>query len=349
MNAKPDLTSRIGLVLGAGGASGAAFHAGTLLALHHDLGWSPNSADVIVGSSAGSIVAGLLRAGLTTDDLAAWGSSVEALPAGRMSRRILDDMRTTRHRIAPSVPRLRLPPRAMWRQLLSLKQLRVNTAALALLPHGWIDASANLERIDSLLDGWPDQPLWITAVRTADARRVVFGRDDIAVSPGKAIAASCAIPGLFKPVTIDRHRYIDGGAHSPTNAELLLDAGIDTALVLSPMSGQSNVLRKRPTHRLRAAHGRRLRAECASLTSAGIDVHIFEPDAATLKTMGVNALDNDRTPRVVRDSFLSAGRRIAEDSDLRARLATRAAAVGSGRDPRGASQASTESRKSTGA
>ena len=66
----------IGLVLGAGGTTGAAFHAGTLLALQQDLGWDPNTADVIVGSSAGSIVGGLLRAGLTTDDLSAWGTSV---------------------------------------------------------------------------------------------------------------------------------------------------------------------------------------------------------------------------------------------------------------------------------
>src|SRR4051794_21330801 len=67
----------VGLVLGAGGATGAAFHAGTLLALQHDLGWTPDSAEIIVGSSAGSIVGGLLRAGLTTDDLSAWGTSAD--------------------------------------------------------------------------------------------------------------------------------------------------------------------------------------------------------------------------------------------------------------------------------
>ncbi len=310
----------IGLVLGAGGATGAAFHAGTLLALQQDLDWNPNSADVIVGSSAGSIVAGLLRAGLTTDDLSAWGASIEALPAGRNSRALLDDLRDARHRLHPSVPRPRMPSPTMWRTLLHPSRLRVHTAALTLMPYGWIDAATNLERIGGLLEEWPDERLWITAVRTSDARRVVFGCSDIDASPGQAISASCAIPGLFKPVTIGRHRYIDGGAHSPTNADLLVNAGVDTAVVISPMSGERGALGKRPDHLLRAMFRHRLRVECEALTRAGIDVHIFEPDRATLTTMGINALDNNRTPGVVRTSFLAAGATIAANSILRDRL-----------------------------
>jgi len=275
---------------------------------------------VIVGSSAGSIVGGLLRAGLTTDDLSAWGASVEALPAGRDSRALLDDLREARHRLAPSVPRLRVPSTSMWGTLRHPSRLRVHTAALTLLPYGWIDAANNLERIGGLLKGWLDQRLWITAVRTSDARRVVFGRDDIAVSPGQAISASCAIPGLFKPVIIGRHRYIDGGAPSPTNADLLVNAGIDTAIVISPMSGEHGKLGRRPDHLLRAMFRRRLRVECETLTRAGIEAHIFEPDLATLTTMGINPLDNKRTPRVVRASFLSAGAEIAANPILRDRL-----------------------------
>jgi len=327
----------VGLVLGAGGATGAAFHAGTLLALQHDLGWDPNSADVIVGSSAGSIVGGLLRAGLTTDDLSAWGTSVEALPAGRVNRVLLDDLRAARHRFAPSVPRPRMPSLALWRTLLHPSQFRMHTAALALLPSGWIDASPNLERIGGLLHQWPKSPLWVTAVRTSDARRVVFGHDDIAVDPAQAISASCAIPGLFKPVAIGDHRYIDGGAHSPTNADLLINADVDTAVVISPMSGMQSALGRRPDHRLRALFRRRLHAECATLTRAGINVHIFEPDLATLTTMGVNALDNDRTPRVVRDAFLAAGANIAANPALRDRLVRSPAPTSTAASPTAAS------------
>ena len=68
--------ARIGLVLGAGGIVGQAYHAGVLAALEHDLGWDPRTADVIVGSSAGSLTGALLRLGVPASDLAAY--AVEA-------------------------------------------------------------------------------------------------------------------------------------------------------------------------------------------------------------------------------------------------------------------------------
>jgi NTE family protein len=195
---------------------------------------------------------------------------------------------------------------------------------MSLLPHGWINAAPSLERIGGLLDEWPPRALWITAVRTSDARRVVFGRDDVEVSLGRAIAASCAIPAVFRPVAIGRHRYIDGGAHSPTNADLLVDAGVEAAIIVSPMSGRADALRRhRPDHLLRTLFRRRLRSECAQLERAGIDVHVFEPDAATLEVMGINALDRARSPRVVRDAFFAAGAHIADDEPLRKLLLAR--------------------------
>src|SRR5688500_14571542 len=71
--------ARVGLVLGAGGVVGSAFHAGVLSALADDTGWDRRGAEVVVGTSAGSGTGALLRAGLPAADLAA-----EAL-GGRMS------------------------------------------------------------------------------------------------------------------------------------------------------------------------------------------------------------------------------------------------------------------------
>jgi NTE family protein len=154
------------------------------------------------------------------------------------------------------------------------------------------------------------EPLWITAVRTSDGRRVVFGKD--ATAPvGAAVAASCAIPGLFEPVRIGAEMYIDGGTHSPTNADLLAGTEVDLAIVVSPMSGQSGALTRRPDHLIRSRYSRRLRRECRRLEEAGIPVHVFEPDAATVRLLGVNALDRRRTPSIVREAFLSAGAGIA--------------------------------------
>src|SRR4051794_11504493 len=66
----------VGLVLSAGGIVGQAYHAGVLAALEHDLGWDPRTADVIVGSSAGSITGTLTRLGVPASDLAAWAVEV---------------------------------------------------------------------------------------------------------------------------------------------------------------------------------------------------------------------------------------------------------------------------------
>src|SRR6185436_7750278 len=112
------------------------------------------------------------------------------------------------------------------------------TAALAgLLPEGSIPTDAIGARVRGLYGGtrWPERPLWICAVRLRDGHRVVFGRDPVDVPDiGVAVEASSAIPGFFRPVRIGEERYIDGGVHSPTNAELLAGLSLDGVVVVSP-------------------------------------------------------------------------------------------------------------------
>ena len=69
------------------------------------------------------------------------------------------------------------------------------------------------------------------------------------------------------------------------------------------VSGRSEALRRRPDHALRAAFARRLRDEALQLIHAGIDVHLFEPDAAGLNALGINPIDRSRTVRVVPHAF----------------------------------------------
>src|SRR3954463_7972107 len=64
--------TRIGLVLGGGGVVGQAYHSGVLAVLQHDFGFDARRADMIVGTSAGSITGTLLRLGVSPGDLAAW-------------------------------------------------------------------------------------------------------------------------------------------------------------------------------------------------------------------------------------------------------------------------------------
>ena len=94
---------------------------------------------------------------------------------------------------------------------------------LALLPHGLHDHSLRIAPLHRLVETWPAKPLWISAIRVGDGRLEWFGRDpDRAdtVRPVDAVAASCAIPVLARPVRIGRHRYVDGGVKSATRCAL---------------------------------------------------------------------------------------------------------------------------------
>lgn len=293
---------RVALVLGGGGAAGIAFHAGALLALRQDLGWDPRTADLIVGTSAGSIVAALLRSGLDTDDLAAWGTEVAPSPGRRHLREHLESAVSTRP--ALRMPSLgQLPHPGLVTSVLR-RRTSIATAVLSRLPLAMLDPAPAIETFGSLHDDWPANDTWITATRTRDASRIVFGRDN-AAPLGRAVAASCAIPGMYRPVRIGQHDYVDGGIQSPTNADLLTDADIDVAIVLAPMAQRHQGRRTRPDHRIRQRLTRTLHQECATVAARGVACHTITPDDNVIEAMGLNLLDRRRARRVLTAAFLA--------------------------------------------
>jgi NTE family protein len=82
---------------------------------------------------------------------------------------------------------------------------------------------------------WPERRLLITAVDVETGALRVFDRET-GVSLVDAVAASCAVPGVWPPVTLEGRRYVDGGVRSPTHADLAL--GSETVLVLSPVPAE---------------------------------------------------------------------------------------------------------------
>lgn len=291
--------ARIGLVLGGGGASGLAFHAGVLWALHHDLGWDPRTADIIVGTSAGSIVGALLRSDVAPEDLAAWATDADPSTEGHGFRAVMEsaDSAVTRR----AVPRLTMPG---WHMLNALRHPSLIPGAMAtMLPHGLHDHSPRVATLDRLVETWPSKPLWIPAVRVGDGCLEWFGRDpDLAgiVKPADAVAASCAVPVLARPVRIGDHRYLDGGVKSLTHADVLLGADLDLVIVLSPMGHQAGL------SPLRAMASRQVRREVALLERGGLEVQLISPDGDTASTMGLNMMDRARTGSVMRHAFLGA-------------------------------------------
>lgn len=293
--------TRVGLVLGAGGIVGQAFHAGVLAALERDLGWDARHADVIVGSSAGSVTGAALRLGMSGTDLAARASGAPVSPAGRAFAAAIDD--ADRKLPGPSAMDLltgwRLPsPALLARTARRPWALRPTAAASTLLPAGRFDLRERTRVLDELSGEWPDG-LWICAARRRDGRRVVFGRPEAPEARlSDAVAASCAIPSYFAPVAIGGRQYIDGGVHSPTNADVLVHAGLDVVIVVSPMSAAHGASRQADAGVRWAAH-RRLDGEIRRLRAQGTTVVRFEPSAASLAVMGINAMAEDRSAAVV--------------------------------------------------
>jgi NTE family protein len=303
--------TEIGLVLGGGGVVGQAYHSGVLAALEHDLGWDPRRASVIVGTSAGSVTGVALRHGVAASDLAAWCVDAPLWGlAAEMAARI-----SVRPEFTPLHPWSVLRPgrlpgrRLVARAVRAPWRIRPTTWALTMLRDGELDIDQTLDLLDELPAEWPERDLWICAVRRDDGRRVTFGRPGTpATRPRAAVAASCAVPGYFKPVLIGGRAYIDGGVHSPTNADVLHRRRLDLVIVVAPLAGS-------PTGwsleaELRRLARRRLRHELAVLERLGQRVVVLEPGAPVIEAMGRDVMDRAVVAAVVRESFLDAGEQI---------------------------------------
>jgi NTE family protein len=312
---------RIGLVLGAGGIAGQAYHAGVLAALEADLGWDPRTAELIVGTSAGSITAALLRGRITARDLAAWTtrSPLEHEKLVGRERPEFGSVQASGLLGRPSLP----SPALVRRLLLRPWQPPGAGLLLTLLAPGETDVSQFLEPLRALEpSGWNDGDLWICAVRRRDGRRVVFGRPGSPEAPMHlAVSASCAVPGYFAPVMINGVAYVDGGVHSPTNAAVLSRQGLDLVVIVSPLSG-AHGLPGDVAGVVRRHAGFRLGLELRALRAAGVEVVLFEPDPAVLAVMGNEWMSWERVDDITRAAFASASSK-ARKPEVRAAFAAR--------------------------
>ena len=218
---------RIGLVLGAGGSAGLAYHGAVLGALADVTAWDPRTAAVIVGTSAGSISAAMLRGGLPAGDLMRIS---EGTPLSAEGARLAALGRPHLPRAQPGDVLHMRPVADLLGAVHGIAHVRSHSLGAwmaALLPSGGVATDAISTGIDALhAAGWPSEPLWVCAVRLRDGKRVVFGRPDAPDVPvGQAVAASCAVPAYFRPVSIDGKRYIDGGVRSFINADLVARDG----------------------------------------------------------------------------------------------------------------------------
>jgi len=311
----------VALVLGAGGTVGHAFHAGVLTALAEVRGWDARRADVVVGTSAGSAVVALLRAGMPPADLLNRGSRLPLSEEGEavVRRAGLGPPRARPPRQRPSgsmasPTRLARAARAPW-------AVTPGSLAAAVLPAGQVPTADIAVPFDNLYgDAWPSRTTWIVAVQLDTGRRVAFGRPD--APPARvsdAVRASCAIPAYFEPAVIDGQRYVDGGVHSTTNADLVAGERPDLVLVSAPMSAARGTVGFEPSAALRRYAGLSLAREVAGLRARGITVVTFQPTARDLEVMTGDSLDPAKFAPVSARVRETVGQRLAR-RDVAARL-----------------------------
>ncbi|WP_019071043.1 patatin-like phospholipase family protein [Streptomyces hokutonensis] len=203
------------LVLGGGGISGIGWMAGMLYGLG-EAGVDLGDADVVIGTSAGSSVGAQLLAGTIKELYERQLTPPEGEIPSRLGVGLL-----FRYVAAALTSRT---PEAYGR--------RIGRMALAAKTP---DVAARRAAIESRLVSpeWPDRALRLTAVDTATGELRVFDKDS-GPTLADAVAASCAVPGVWPPVPIEGRVWMDGGIHSSANAHLA--EGYDRVVVLAPMA-----------------------------------------------------------------------------------------------------------------
>lgn len=302
---------RTALVLGGGGVLGASWMVGALCALEETHGVNVCAMDIIVGTSAGSVIGSLLAAGVTPHQLCAhqYGEPITRGPLAGYSW----DYESATGGSRPSRPKL-LGPGSLKLLGASLRQgLQMPPTAVlsAFLPVG----TGSLDRVGHLIDAitpmdeWsPHRDLRVVAMDYDKGRRVVFGQPDAPAAPlAQAVMASCAIPGWFAPVTIDGRSYIDGGAWSATSVDVLVDDQVDEIFVIAPMVSFSmdepNSFLTRLERQWRQRVTQRCLDEIDRVEARGAQVHVLGPGQQDLESMGGNIMESSRRLQVLETSL----------------------------------------------
>lgn len=258
---------RRALVLGGGGTVGIAWEVGLFVGLLEN-GIDLGQADLIVGTSAGSVVGSLIAAGY---DLRQVLAIQQATTAAESSEPILLDP-DGYQRIA-----------AKWWTAHTMDVEACKEIGQMALQTKTISEADWIGRISQLVGDhglWPEKALRITGVDTATGEWTTWDRSS-GVPLHLAITASCTVPGIFPPVQIGGRRYMDGGVRSGTNADLAI--GYDSVVIIAPLGSEAHQL-----------GNRQMLGEAKELEAAGAGVATIVPDQETLAGFGISMMDQSR-------------------------------------------------------
>ena len=278
------------------------YHAGVLKALD-DFGVDPDNFDVIVGTSAGSVIGSYLATGWTLDDFFEYAHGRHP-KSERTEREQRDEVRklfvplwqTRGERIRRGIGSTFAVASARGYWLKAAKG-RVPVAGLRrAFPSGLYSTDESRRRLSEDLPGsWPDRDLFVCAADLYTGERVVFGKEGSPEAPlADAVLASTAIPGLFPPVRIGERQYVDGGIVSATSLDLAVEAGCSAIICVAPLGYRNEGGLPEPKMwgpmLVRSLFARSLRREVTDARSRGIEVLVIRPWIAELVAQGTNSM-----------------------------------------------------------
>jgi NTE family protein len=283
-----DTLHNVALVLGGGGAAGNAWEIGVIAGLAEAGLDMTETADLVVGTSAGATAAAQVRSGIPAAELLVSVLSPPVQPVGQNSGP------------PPSLPMATVYERmrAISAAATSVSDLRRAMGAFGLESDSTLGAGAGQRRaiVSARLPHpeWPDRLMLVTAVDAHTGELTAFDRDS-GVDLVDAVTASTALPGLVPTVSINGSRYIDGGVGGGDNAGLA--SGYANVVVLSPSGGWSQTPAERdrgPAERfegLRRFPGTDLASQVEALRKQNSHVEVITPDADSRAAMGTNLMD----------------------------------------------------------
>jgi NTE family protein len=286
-----------------------------LAGLDESEGFDSRACGLYLGTSAGSIVAATLVAGIAP------GSRLGQLPEqppvspSEVEER-LGSLRQTLGAAAELGSAAAAPLASLALSSTIAGGALLRRAALRRVPSGRRSLAELGRMVERSGVRW-DGRLRVASVELESGRRVVFGAPGAPeISVSLAIQASCAIPGVFRPVRAGGHTYVDGGAWSPTNMDAAEASRGEHVLCLNP-TGSFRPSIGALTGALGGVSRGVAAAEALALRHRGASVTTVNPDEGTAAVMGTNLMDARRRTAVI-EAGLAQGRRIAALHGLQA-------------------------------
>lgn len=270
------------LVLGGGALVGGAWLTGVLAGLH-DADVDVTRADVVIGTSAGAVFGARLLAGEPAREL--YARQLAGADGAELGVTLGQTVRYLRAAMGS-----RDPQRSARR--LGRAALKARTGPESVV-HDVVQALLNGVR------DWPGDTLRITAVDALSGRLETFDAASGVPLPD-AVAASCAVPVVWPPVTVAGRRWMDGGSRSTANLHLA--------------RGHHHVLAVAPIPTAVGPHPGAER-QAAALAADGVDVTLVTPDRAARRAMGRDLTADARRPQAARAGYAQGAAVAAEVSD----------------------------------